>query len=93
MTQLISPWQCEREKSAGSFSIDLVAEDESGDKVIIENQIGKSDHDHLGKVITYLTALDAHAAVWIVADPRPEHCCDRMAQASSRTPKFFFGSA
>src|SRR5690348_11386595 len=51
----------EREKSAGSFSIDLVAETETGDKVIIENQIGKSDHDHLGKIITYLTAMEAKA--------------------------------
>jgi hypothetical protein len=63
----------EREQSAGSFSVDLVAEDESGTPVIIENQFGKSDHDHLGKVITYLVAIDARAAIWIVSDPRPEH--------------------
>jgi hypothetical protein len=63
----------EREQSAGSFSVDLVAEDESGIPVIIENQFGKSDHDHLGKIITYLTAIDAKAAIWIVPDPRPEH--------------------
>jgi hypothetical protein len=37
------------------------------------NQLEKSDHDHLGKLITYLTAMEAKAAVWIVADPRPEH--------------------
>lgn len=63
----------EREQSAGAFNIDLVAEDEAGAKVIIENQLGKSDHDHLGKVLTYLAAMNARAAVWIVADPRPEH--------------------
>jgi len=63
----------EREQSAGSFSVDLVAEDESGNPVIIENQFGKSDHDHLGKLITYLTAIDAKAAIWIVSHPRPEH--------------------
>lgn len=63
----------EREQSAGSFSIDLVAEDEGGGTVIIENQLEKSDHDHLGKLITYLTAMSARAAVWIVAEPRPEH--------------------
>jgi len=63
----------EREQAAGTFSVDLVAEDESGNPVIIENQLERSDHDHLGKIITYLTALDAAAAVWIVADPRPEH--------------------
>jgi Domain of unknown function (DUF4268) len=62
-----------REQAAGDFSVDLVAEDESGAKVIIENQLEKSNHDHLGKVITYLVAMEARAAVWIVSDPRPEH--------------------
>ncbi len=63
----------EREQSAGSFNVDLVAEDEAGNPVIIENQLEKSDHNHLGKLITYLTAIGAKAAIWIVADPRPEH--------------------
>jgi hypothetical protein len=63
----------EREQSAGSFNVDLVAEDEAGGTVVIENQLEKSDHDHLGKLVTYLTALGAKAAVWIVAEPRPEH--------------------
>ena len=51
----------EREQAAGAFSIDLVAEDEAGGKVIIKNQLEKSDHDHLGKLITYLAALEARA--------------------------------
>lgn len=63
----------EREQPAGDFSVDLVAEDELGNKVIIENQLGKSDHDHLGKVLTYLTAHEAQAAIWIVERPRVEH--------------------
>jgi hypothetical protein len=63
----------EREQAAGTFSIDLVAEDEGGNKVIIENQLEKSNHDHLGKVLTYLVALGAKTAVWIVSEPRPEH--------------------
>ena len=63
----------EREQAAGSFNVDLVAEDEGGDLVIIENQLAKTDHDHLGKLITYLTALEAKTALWIASDPRPEH--------------------
>jgi hypothetical protein len=63
----------DREQSAGSFSIDLVAEDEGGGTVIIENQLEKSNHDHLGKLITYLSSMGAKAAIWIVSDPRPEH--------------------
>lgn len=63
----------EREKAAGKFSVDLVAEDNNGNPVVIENQLEKSDHDHLGKLITYLTAIEAKTAIWIVSDPRPEH--------------------
>jgi hypothetical protein len=63
----------EREQTAGSFSVDLVAEDQAGGTVIIENQLERSDHDHLGKLITYAAFMDARAAVWIVAEPRQEH--------------------
>ena len=49
----------EREQSTGTFNVDLKAEDEDGNLVIIENQLEKSNHDHLGKIITYLTAVGA----------------------------------
>jgi dimeric dUTPase (all-alpha-NTP-PPase superfamily) len=62
----------ESEQKAGSFSADIVAE-ENGRIAIIENQLERSDHDHLGKIITYLTMLDASIAIWIVSEPRPEH--------------------
>jgi len=67
----LSDPQCEG--SVGDFSVDLVAEDESGHKAVIENQFGRSDHDHLGKLLTYLTNTEAAVAVWIVGEPRPEH--------------------
>ncbi len=63
----------DREQAAGSFSVDLVAEDEGGGTIVIENQLEKSDHDHLGKLLTYAVAHSARAAVWIVSEPRPEH--------------------
>ena len=62
-----------RELLAGDFQCDLVAEDENGDRVIIENQLEATNHDHLGKVLTYLTNLDAKAAIWVSTAPRPEH--------------------
>lgn len=63
----------EREQAAGSFSIDLVAESSDGETYVVENQLEPSNHDHLGKVITYLTAMKARGAVWIVSEPRQEH--------------------
>ena len=63
----------DREQAAGKFSIDLVAEDANGRTLVIENQLERSDHDHLGKLITYLTAMQAKGAIWIVQEPRPEH--------------------
>ena len=63
----------EREQSAGTFSIDLVAEDDSGSLIVVENQLEKTNHDHLGKIITYLTSISASTAIWIVSDARPEH--------------------
>ena len=79
----------EREQAAGDFSVDIVAEDDSGSKVIIENQLEKSDHDHLGKVITYLVALEAKTAIWIVADPRPEHVSAITWLNESSTANFY----
>lgn len=62
-----------REEDVGPFSADLVAEDESGQKVVIENQLQTTDHDHLGKLITYLSNLDAKSAIWVTSEPKQEH--------------------
>ena len=63
----------EIEQSASSFKVDIVAEDDSGNSVIIENQLEKSNHSHLGQLITYLVAIGAKTAIWIVGEARPEH--------------------
>lgn len=58
----------------GSYRCDIVAKDETtGTKVIIENQLESTNHDHLGKIITYASGLDAKVVVWIVKEAREEH--------------------
>jgi hypothetical protein len=63
----------QQEASAGPFSADIMAEDGNGSPAIIENQLERTNHDHLGKLITYLSNLDAKTAIWITSEPRPEH--------------------
>lgn len=64
----------DREVYVGQYRCDIVAKDEtSGIKVIIENQLEATNHDHLGKIVTYASGLDAKVIVWIVKEAKEEH--------------------
>ncbi|UZQ30517.1 MAG: hypothetical protein OHM56_03015 [Spiroplasma phoeniceum] len=64
----------ERERSVGDFKCDIFCEDEDLEKnVIIENQLTQTNHDHLGKIITYASGLKASIVIWIVQNARAEH--------------------
>lgn len=60
------------EKSVGSYRADLVCEGRDG-TVVVENQLGDTDHDHLGKLITYGAGESARTVVWIAGRFRDEH--------------------
>ena len=64
----------EAEKFVGSYRCDILCKDEiTGKTVLIENQLEQTNHDHLGKLITYASGLDAAVVVWIVTEARQEH--------------------
>lgn len=82
----------EREKSVGSFTVDLFCEDERGNTIIIENQLERTDHDHLGKLLTYLVNLDAKTAIWVATEVRQEHqrVIDWLNTATPADISFYF---
>ena len=62
------------EASVGKFSVDILAEEENtGRRIVVENQLETTNHDHLGKIITYASGFDAEIVIWIVKDVRDEH--------------------
>lgn len=64
----------EKEVLVGAYRCDLVGKDEfTGAKVIIENQLEQSNHEHLGKTITYASGLGANVIIWVVKEAREEH--------------------
>ena len=64
----------ERESAVGKYSVDIYGKEDGTDrKVVIENQLEDSNHDHLGKIITYASGKDAKTIIWIVKRARDEH--------------------
>ena len=62
------------EVPVGPFSADIVLRDaNTGHLVVVDNLLETTDHDHLGKLITYAAGLEAHWAVLVVKAFRPEH--------------------
>ena len=62
----------EAEGAVGAFAVDIVAESGSG-LVVIENQLERTDHTHLGQLLTYAAGRDARILIWITPAFREEH--------------------
>lgn len=64
----------ETESSVGDFNVDIFATETGTDrKIIIENQLEDTNHDHLGKLITYASGKSANIIIWVVKHAREEH--------------------
>ncbi|WP_201749735.1 hypothetical protein [Micromonospora sicca] len=62
------------EHPVGGFSLDLIGVDEAtNETVIIENQLARTDHGHLGQLLTYAGGTDPVNVVWIATEFREEH--------------------
>jgi hypothetical protein len=62
-----------REVPVGPYSADILARDASGIYVVIETQFKKTDHDHLGKLLTYGATLGASVLIWVAETFTDEH--------------------
>lgn len=82
-----------QEKDVGPFRADILCKNtaEKDSWVVIENQIEKTDHRHLGQLLTYASGLKASTIVWISADFCEEHraALDWLNQLTDKSVRFF----
>lgn len=80
------------EHPVGDFSLDLVGVDTAtGERVIVENQLERSDHLHLGQILTYAGGTDPVNIVWVAPEFREEHraAIDWLNSRTDERTRFF----
>ena len=80
----------ERETPVGSFFADILCVDRKDHNsfVVIENQLGQSDHEHFGKLLTYATGLQARTVIWIATAFDQDHL-NALVSLNRRTNNLF----
>ncbi|HMN14698.1 MAG TPA: DUF4268 domain-containing protein [Bellilinea sp.] len=81
-----------REQSVGPYRADIVCKDTITDSwVLIENQLERTDHTHLGQLLTYAAGLDAVTIVWIAPRITDEHraALDWLNEVTDERINFF----
>ena len=62
------------EEQVGDKQVDIFARERKTDrKIIIENQLEATNHDHLGKIVTYAAGKTADIVIWIAAKATDEY--------------------
>jgi hypothetical protein len=82
----------EAEHTVGDFSLDLIGVDvATGELVIVENQLARSDHTHLGQILTYAGGTNPVNVVWVTETFRPEHraALDWLNERTDEGTRFF----
>lgn len=80
------------EHKVGNFSLDLFGTNLTDNtKLIVENQLEKTDHSHLGQLLTYAGGLQPSTIVWIASEFRDEHraALDWLNEVTDDTTHFF----
>lgn len=80
------------EQNVGPFRADILCKDTLSDRwVLIENQLERTDHTHMGQLITYAAGLDAVTIVWIAARVADEHraAIDWLNEITEAEVRFF----
>jgi len=81
-----------QERNVGPFRADILCKDVDSDSwVLIENQLERTDHSHLGQLLTYAAGLQAVMIVWVAARFTEEHraTLDWMNEITDESFRFF----